>query len=296
MDHRGEFRRAALERGIPGEEISGFGRYLREAVGLAPAGEGARVGQVGGLPRLPVGAEWPSAGEVPLPFLLSVDCGALPRSEGAALPEAGTLLFFVDQERDHEDTTGQYARVLYVPEGTETALAEAPASVRVREQYGVRAELRAELPLWLRESEDEDWHEYWEDLEYDEMSPLQQELARHLEHDLPHAAELRALAREIWPGGSSLVLDGYADEEVIRALAEQTLVGRELAGDVPAIPVGKWPSLLEREQHRLTTEWTALLREARSYEEYATSFVIRREDLAAGRVDKALPVTGFPAP
>ncbi|WP_329543265.1 YwqG family protein [Streptomyces sp. NBC_01220] len=64
---------------------------------------------------------------MPLPLLLSVDCGALPGVDGFGLPADGTLHFFVDQEKDHEDSSGRYARVVYVPDGTETALAEAPA-------------------------------------------------------------------------------------------------------------------------------------------------------------------------
>ncbi|WP_345591660.1 DUF1963 domain-containing protein [Streptomyces marokkonensis] len=104
--------------------------------------------------------KWPSAGDTPLPLLLSVDCGALPRVDGIDLPADGTLLFFVDQEMDHEDSSGRYARVVYVPGGTETAIAEAPDSACVRERVDVRAELRAELPLWLEEGEDEDWHEF----------------------------------------------------------------------------------------------------------------------------------------
>ncbi|NEA43109.1 DUF1963 domain-containing protein [Streptomyces sp. SID11385] len=296
MDHQREFRRAALELGIPDEEISSFGRHLRVAIGLTPAGEGPAVGRLGGLPRLPVGMEWPSAGDIPLPLLLSVDCGALPGIDGSAIPDDGTLLFFVDQERDHEDTTGRYARVVYVPDGTGTAPAPPPHSVWVHDHQDVRAELRAELPLWLQESEDEDWHEYWEDLEYEDMSSFQQELFQYMERDLPHAHELRTLARDLWPGDAFLVLGGYADDEVISGIAQQTLAGREKAGEIPAIPIAQWPSLLERERHRLTSEWTALMRQGRFYEEYSTSFVIRHEDLAAARVDKALPVTGFLAP
>ncbi|MEU5461640.1 DUF1963 domain-containing protein [Streptomyces althioticus] len=292
MDHQGEFRRAALELGIPDDEISRFTRHLRLSIGLS-AGGGTPVGQFGGLPRLPVGMKWPSAGDVPLPLLLSVDCGALPRVDGFDLPADGTLLFFVHQEMDHEDRSGRYARVVYVPDGTETAVAKAPSSVSVREQLDVGAELRAELPLWLQEGEDEDWHEFWEDLEWEDMSPFQQQLFRYMERDLPHLDELRALAHDLWPSGAYVVIGGYADDEVINSIAEQTLAGREKAGSIPAIPIAKWPSHLEEEKHRLTSEWISLASEARVYEEYYTSFVIRHDDLAAARVEKALAVTNF---
>ncbi|GAA2291947.1 DUF1963 domain-containing protein [Streptomyces atrovirens] len=297
MDHQGEFRRAALELGVPDDEIGRFSRHLRLSIGLSVGG-GPPVGQFGGLPRLPVGMKWPSAGDVPLPLLLSVDCGALPRVDGFDLPADGTLLFFVNQEMDHEDGSGRYARVVYVPEGTETAVAEAPGSECVRERLDVSAELGAELPLWLQESEDEDWHEFWEDLDWEDMSPFQQRLFRYMERDLPHLDGLRALAHDLWPSGAGagVVIGGYADDEVINSIAEQTLAGREKAGEIPAVPIAKWYSHLEEEKHRLTSEWISLASEARAYEEYRTSFVIRHDDLAAARVDKALAVTSFEAP
>ncbi|MFJ9915097.1 MULTISPECIES: DUF1963 domain-containing protein [Streptomycetaceae] len=296
MDHQGEFRRAALELGIPDAEISRFSQHLRLAIGLFGGGYGSPVGHFGGLPRLPVGMKWPSAGDNPLPLLLSVECGALPRVDGFDLPVDGTLLFFVDQEMDHEDESGRYARVVYVPDGTETAVAKAPDSVRVGERIDVCAELRADLPLWLEESEDEDWHEFWEDLEWDDMSPFQQRLARYMERELPHLGELRSLAYGLWSSSAYLVIGGYADDEVINSIAEQTLAGREKAGEIPAIPIASWYSHVEEEKHRLTSEWISLASEARVYEEYCTSFVIRHDDLAAARVDKALAVTTFHAP
>ncbi|MFF9314125.1 DUF1963 domain-containing protein [Streptomyces sp. NPDC014748] len=297
MDHQGEFRRAALELGVPDDEISRFSQHLRLSIGLFGGSGGSPVGQFGGLPRLPVGMKWPSDGETPLPLLFSVDCGALPRVDGFDLPADGTLLFFVDQEMDHEDNSGSYARVVYVPDGTETAVAKAPGSVGVREHVDVCAELRAELPLWLQErDEGEDWHEYWEDLEWEDMSPFQQQLARYTERDLPHLDELRALAHDVWPSGAGVLIGGYADDEVINSIAQQTLAGREKAGEIPTIPIAKWYSRLEEEKHRMTSEWISLARERPEYEAYCTSFVIRHDDLASARVDKALAVTVFEAP
>ncbi|XKK63318.1 hypothetical protein HFP71_13145 [Streptomyces sp. ARC32] len=119
-----------------------------------------------------------------------------------------------------------------------TAVAEAPESHCVREQFDVSAEPGAELPLWLQEG-DEDWHEFWEDLEWEDMSPFQQRLARYMEHDLPHLDELRALVHDLWPSGAGVVLGGYVDDEVINSIAEQTLAGREKAGEIPAVPIAK---------------------------------------------------------
>ncbi|MFE1272203.1 DUF1963 domain-containing protein [Streptomyces sp. NPDC058758] len=289
MDHRGEFRRAALELGIPGDEISRFSQHLRLAIGLSGGGDGSPVGHIGGLPRLPVGMKWPSAGDVPLPLLLSVDCGELPRIEGFGLPADGTLLFFVHQEMDFGTSRadpGQYARVVYVPDGIKTVVAEPPDSSCASERIDVCAELRADLPLWLEEGdEDEDWHEFWEDLEWDDMSPFQQQLARYMERELPHLDELRSLAYDLWPSGAYLVIGGYADDEAtVGSITAKTLAK------------GQWLSYTDEDALRLASEWIPLANEARGYAEYYTKFMIRHDDLTAARWDKVLTVTVFDAP
>lgn len=289
MDHQGEFRRAALELGISDDEIDRFCQHLRLAIGLSPRGDGSPVGHIGGLPRLPVGMKWPSAGDIPLPLLLSVDCGALPRIDGFDLPANGTLLFFVHQEMDCGEwraDSGQYARVVYVPDGTETAVAEPPDSTCVSKRIDVCAELRAELPLWLEEGDaDENWHEFWEDLEWDDMSPFQQQLARYMERELPHLDELRSLAYGLWSSGAYLVIGGYADDELtVDSIAAKTHAK------------GQGLPYLDEDALQLASEWIPLANEARVYEEHYTKFMIRRDDLAAARWDKALTVTIFDAP
>ncbi len=289
MDHQGEFRRAALESGIPDDEINRFSRHLRLAIGLSGRGDGSPVGHIGGLPRLPVGMKWPSAGDIPLPLLLSVDCGALPRVDGFDLPADGTLLFFVHQEMDFGELwtdPGQYARVVYVPDGTETVVAEPPDSACAGERIDVCAELRADLPLWLEEGdEDENWHEFWEDLEWDDMSPFQQQLARYMERELPHLDELRSLAYGLWSSGAYLVIGGYADDEAtVGSITAKTLAK------------GERFSYLDEDALRLASEWIPLANEGRAYAEHYTKFMIRHDDLAAARWDKALTVTVFNAP
>ncbi|MFJ4837716.1 DUF1963 domain-containing protein [Streptomyces sp. NPDC088746] len=290
MDHGGEFRRAALELGITDDEISRFSQHLRLAIGLSGGGDGSPVGHIGGVPRLPVGMKWPSAGDIPLPLFLSVDCGALPRVDGFDLPADGTLLFFVHQEMDFGELRadpGQYARVVYVPEGTETAVAEPPGSVCVGERIDVCAELKACLPLWLEEGEDEDeeWHEFWEDLEWDDMSRFQQQLARYMERELPHLDELRSLAYGLWSSSAYLAIGGYADDEwTVGSIAAKTLAQ------------GQWLPYLDEDAFRLAREWIPLANEGRAHAEYYTKFMIRHDDLAAARWDQALTVTIFDAP
>ncbi|MFD0782892.1 DUF1963 domain-containing protein [Micromonospora azadirachtae] len=277
--------------GIPDDEITRFSRHLRLSIRLCGGSGGSPVGQFDGLPRLPVGLDWPSAGDRPLAFVFSVDCGAMPRVDGFDLPADGTLLFFVNHEEDHEDDTGRYARVVHVPEGTATAVAESPDPGFVGERYDLEATLRAELPPWFGSDEDEEQDEDWDDL-----SPFQQQLARGLERDVPHLDELRALADDLWPdeGLASAWIGGYADDEVIKSIAEQTLAGREKAGEI-VIPIAKWYSHVEEETHRLTSEWMSLARFSVDWAGafYSVSFVIRHDDLAAARVDKALSMTEF---
>ncbi|GAA0503505.1 hypothetical protein Ade02nite_35790 [Paractinoplanes deccanensis] len=276
MDHQGQFRRAALELGIPGDEISTFTSHLRVTIRLGGRGRsgGAPVGQYGGRP---VGVD------SSLPFIFSVDCAALPEVDGFALPADGTLLFFLDHEKDHLDDAAwehRYARVVHVPAGTDLTFEG--------KEYDLTATLVADLPDWIDPDEDEDEDE-------DDLSPFQEQLARDLERDLPHLDDLRALADELWPRDSGLAtayLGGYLDDEVITSIAEQSLATREKAGEI-TVPVAKWYSHLEREKHRLSSEWVSLARFTLSDDFYRGTFVIRHDDLAAGRVDRALSVTEF---
>ncbi|GGO21250.1 DUF1963 domain-containing protein [Micromonospora parathelypteridis] len=131
MDHQGQFRRAALALGVPDDEISSFIRHLRLSIRLSSGSDGVPVGQFGGLPRLPLDEDWPSDQPGPLPFIFSVDCAALPRVDGFGLPAVGSLLFFMDHENDYlASATGEqrYARVVFVPEGTDTSVVEPPDS------------------------------------------------------------------------------------------------------------------------------------------------------------------------
>ncbi|QTR02722.1 hypothetical protein J7S33_27350, partial [Saccharothrix algeriensis] len=62
MDSYERFRRAAVDRDIPADEVEKFIDQLRFEILLGSTEPGEEVvGQSGGLPRLPVGAEWPSS-------------------------------------------------------------------------------------------------------------------------------------------------------------------------------------------------------------------------------------------
>ncbi|MCZ7373723.1 DUF1963 domain-containing protein [Micromonospora sp. WMMC250] len=172
MDQQGQFRAAALESGIPDDEIDRFAEHLRLAIRLSGGSRGVPVGQFGGSPRLPVGMDWPVVGGSRLPFVFSVDCAALPKVDGSGLPADGSLLFFLNHEEDHLSSEPGYARVVHVPAGTETEVAEEPTDHEgVGRQYDVSATLVARLPDWFATGAEEDEDE-------DDLSPFQQQLAR----------------------------------------------------------------------------------------------------------------------
>ncbi|GID28853.1 hypothetical protein Abr02nite_38360 [Paractinoplanes brasiliensis] len=274
--------------GIPDDEVGRFIEHLRLSIRLSGGSGGVPAGQFGGLPRLPVGMDWPSDGVSPLPFIFSVDCAALPRVDGFGLPAEGSLLFFLNHEQAAATGERRYGRVVFVPAGTVTEVAAGSTGhASAGEQYDVSATLSAEFPSWFGADED--------DVDEDDLSPFQQQLARDLERDLPHMEELCALAGDLWPpdsGYASACIGGYADTEVLQSFAEQTLAWREKTGEI-VVPVAKWHSHVEEETHRLTSEWVSLARFPVDNEFYYRSdgsFVIRHDDLAAGRLHEALPV------
>lgn len=288
MDHQEQFRRAALALDVPEDEVSRFIGHLRWAIrldGLADP-DGIPVGRFGGPPRLPVGTSWPDNGQGDLPFVFSVDCAALPRVDGFDLPLDGSLLFFLDHQYDHEECHAEhrgYARVMHIPAGVETAVAEPPHHELVAdEQYDVDAAVVAWLPDCL-------------EMDEGEMLPFHERLAHELRSSMPHLDELEALADELWPpsdGLSSGFLGGYADDEVLETLAEQILREREKS-DGTTIPREEWFDRMADEQRRLMNEWMSLASFLPFAEFYYGRMSIRRDDLAAGRLDRMLSMTHF---
>ncbi|MET7642520.1 hypothetical protein ABZS83_02515 [Streptomyces sp. NPDC005426] len=105
-----------------------------------------------------------------------------------------------------------------------------------------------------------------------------------MERELPHLDQLRSLAYGLWSSGAYRVIGGYADDEATVGSIMATL-GKE-----------EWLSYLDEDALQLASEWIPLANEGRVYEEYYTKFMIRHDDLAAARWDKALAVTIFDAP
>ncbi|MEU8789300.1 DUF1963 domain-containing protein [Streptomyces sp. NPDC048643] len=120
----------AGEHGVPADvagELAGLLRPCVLLVGDADLPEAAReglrpAGRTGGLPPLPEGAE---RGRQADPFVLVVDCAALPRDYlDIDLPPDGQLLFFTTFEYEPEDSA-----VLHVPAGVPSAERPLPEDV-----------------------------------------------------------------------------------------------------------------------------------------------------------------------
>ncbi|MFE5211602.1 DUF1963 domain-containing protein [Streptomyces sp. NPDC056600] len=309
MDYHQQFRCTAIERGIPEEGIRKFAEFLRFAVHADVRPNSAPVGQFGGLPRLPVGMEWPSSDEGPLPFIASLDCATLPRVDSFPLPADGSLLFFLHHEWAYFNGAEQeYARVVYVPAGTETTTAEEPDHTGqmfynseldfVGPKCKLFATVGAELPSWFDE-------ELLDDDELLEVNGKTQQSGalEHLGWNLTHREELCALAEELYPGdGGAISLGGHSSDirEVMTdhmysipetMMALDIVTARRKAGDL-ADPLDEQDPQIEKETLRVMREWVVLA-EFSPDDYYIGRFMIRYDDLAAGRFDRARSFTAF---
>ncbi|CAM4081757.1 DUF1963 domain-containing protein [Kibdelosporangium persicum] len=298
MDRYEQFRRAAIDRGIPDDEVGKFADQLRFAVWTAASGSGEEVvGQRGGLPRLPVGMEWPGGG-YPLPFIASVDCALLPRAEGLPLPVDGTLLFFLHHEADvqaHPNTDKPgFARVLYVPAGTDTAVAPPPPdhdSTRFFDEdmpflipeCGLSAWVEPVLPQWIRKRNVN--HE--------------PDAVQDLFEELKHIDELCELVDGLWPvpdQSSLLRIGGYCmkiggQDSPWTRMAEVSVMSRHGTGS--DLSTSDLFRLCDAEESRLIREWVPLAQFLTESDYHYGCFLISLDDLAAKRFDTMLSFTMF---
>ncbi|MEV6676452.1 DUF1963 domain-containing protein [Streptomyces erythrochromogenes] len=114
-------------RHLDDEDAERWAALLRPGVRLAVADEEWDAAEVptaarlGGLPRLPDGADWPSGPDgAPLAFVATVDCGAVPAGAlDLPLPAGGSLAFFASVHQ-------ALGRVLRVPAGVPGGVRPAP--------------------------------------------------------------------------------------------------------------------------------------------------------------------------
>ncbi|MEV0680095.1 DUF1963 domain-containing protein [Actinosynnema sp. NPDC050436] len=301
MDVYERFRRAAADRGIPADEVEKFIDQLRFEILLGSTEPGEEVvGQNGGLPRLPVGAQWPSSGSgLPLPFIASVDCAVLPRAEGLPLPEDGSLLFFLHHEEDYPVPLGvdgpEYARAVYVPAGTETEVASPPPGHDeegffhesipfLAPEFTLSASVVPALPPWIEERDE---------FEFDDSEVLER-----LFEELEHVDELCELVDELWPEErcSTLSLGGYCDhagqgDSPVAELADAGFTSRPETR--AALPAAEQFHSGEVEEYLLSREWVPLIQFSTRSENYYGCFLIDLEDLAAKQFDRMRSVTRF---
>ncbi|MFE7332738.1 YwqG family protein [Streptomyces sp. NPDC057565] len=137
-----EALRTLAHQHLPFDVAERWVGLLRPAVRLeAAAAADIAVGQIGGLPKLPVDVEWPSwAGHGPLSFIASLDCALLPvGAVDIMLPAEGTLSFFYfDGQLDDGDAlvlaedreSWGGARVLYTPAEEKWGERDVPAGLQ----------------------------------------------------------------------------------------------------------------------------------------------------------------------
>jgi hypothetical protein len=275
MTYHDRFLRAAGEAGLPEDESARFADLiLRFRIRAGGKPGSVPAGRFGGLPHLPAETPWPSVRPgAPLAYILALDCTALPEVSGLALPATGSLLFFLSAaaavESSSRESEQQVARVLFVPAGTDTTPAEPPFDEFDDEplsgpETGLFADVEPHLPEWLGRPGNQ-------------LTDFQ----RHLVREMPHLAELAALVERLWPAGDpwigdDVLIGGYS-------ISAQNSPETILAAD----------SSPEAEL-RVMRDWVALAQFAAPHDEYVNGrFLIRHDDLAAGRFDRALSFCEF---
>ncbi|WP_394618998.1 DUF1963 domain-containing protein [Lentzea sp. JNUCC 0626] len=296
MDRYEQFRSAAVDRGIPEDEVGRFTEHLRFAVWAWPAEGGEEIaGRMGGLPRLPIGVDWPG-GDFPLPFIGSVDCAALPRAEGLDLPADGSLLFFLHHEEDMEEhPSTDYARVLHIPAGTQTQDAAPPPDHDSRTffcesipflvpEQRITARVLPELPDWI----------------VDRRVQFEAETVQQLFDELKHVDQLCELVGELWPEGnprhrSTFRLGGYCrnvgssdapHSQMSFDSVQEQQANSGLSNDE------RW-RLQREEEQRLVGEWLPLAQFPTQSDVYYGCFLIKAEDLASKGFDRMRSFTMF---
>lgn len=295
------FRQAAVDRGIPSEEVEKFIGLLRFVICTSVTPSGAPVGKLGGLPPLPVGMKWPSFRGYPLPFVASFDCAALPRLDGLELPEDGSLLIFLHHEdaadADSIDDEQEHARLMHVPAGVAT---EEPAEPEVEPDTFARPRDFVAAEQLLFATVYGQWPE-WLDVEESDLPEFQRQAAR----ELPHRRQLCALAAELWPeqwpyhphiGGYPQIEWRFREHvneiEEAHRNAKNTATPETLRADGWTSAPSEQLASGKEDEYRIVREWVSLVRFLPD-EFHEARFMIHREDLAAGRLDKVLSCTEF---
>ncbi|MGV9529055.1 hypothetical protein ACWDRM_17680 [Streptomyces cellulosae] len=131
MSHTKRFREHARRHGVSDDAITRILWSVQPSVKMdLTQPEGVRpedrvVGYVGGLPEMPVHSTWEPGDH----FVACLDLAAIPRQPlDDLIPRQGRLLLFASPGYHDTHPDNWLAPVLFVPPGTETAVADAPVA------------------------------------------------------------------------------------------------------------------------------------------------------------------------
>jgi uncharacterized protein YwqG len=277
---------AAIARAhLSADDAEAWISLLRPGIRLAhhSGGPAPVAARLGGNPHLPPDTAWPTwPGKGPLTFIADVDCGAVSEvgTLDIPLPADGTLLFFYfDGQVDENDTMVFYtdvstqagAAVLYVPADTPTAERPAPEGIEPYRVVELSASQIATEPGW----------EHRRSLQaFAEGGGIQDVLAHPVFTDevfTTRAAQATAAADERHGvGGWADPVQGAIEYEIATA----ALGGGKQRSDALAAEEPAWVLLAQ-----FDSDGTANMMWGDVGRLY---WMIRPEDLAARRFDKAL--------
>ncbi|SEQ49489.1 DUF1963 domain-containing protein [Lentzea albida] len=267
------FRDKAIERGIPPEDVENWLMLARPCATLTQSGDGPVVGRFGGPLLLP--ADVPDPAE---PFVATLDLAALPSGcTDLPLPRDGQLLLFAFPEDEGECVS--MGSVVHVPVGT--------------------AVVERDRNAW-NEWDVDDYETMFEEFP---QGPLRAVAAVSLPNH--HAFQVRGErtagpipghprsedlvgvwqdTREAVNTEGSLQIGGYADEEAVYTDPLGNVVRRA----VRAAEKGNWEGPVSDDvaDWVLLADWYAGA-DVSGWESATVHWGIQRDDLAAGRFDRA---------
>ncbi|GII31621.1 YwqG family protein [Planotetraspora mira] len=283
MDDLAEVREATRESladlarsHLPADVADTWISLLRAGLRLTHAEDGDRVvGHLGGDPRLPPDVAWPVwEDRGPLTFVAALDCSALEPADPDGLPADGVLSFFYfDGQIDGgEETVGHWdpetqagARVLHVPAGAETSPRQAPEGIEPYPYVPLRAHAVVTVPTPTHPVLAEAFGGEPETIEDHPVS------ARSFRRRLPPSGDIGHRV-----GGYAAPVQGDVEYEV----AQVALGGVDWRDPRLREEAGRWALLAQFDSDdRANMMWG---------DAGTLYWLIRPEDLAARRFDKAL--------
>ncbi|GAA4571005.1 YwqG family protein [Planotetraspora kaengkrachanensis] len=262
---------------LPEDVADTWTSLLRPGLRLTHARDGDRVaGHLGGDPILPEDVPWPVwEDRGPLTFIAALDCSALePAAYAGGVPSGGVLSFFYfdGQIDDGEEIVGPWdpatqagARVLYVPAAAEASPREAPEGIEPYPRVPLSAHAAVTVP-----------------------TPTHPVLVASFGGDLEaikgHPVSARAFRRNLPPSGDiGHRVGGYAapvQADVEYEVAQVALGGVDWRDPRLQDEAAHWVLLAQFDSDgRANMMWG---------DAGALYWLIRPEDLAAGRFDRAL--------